>query len=225
MSDPYFYPGTDVLANKQGIRDGRALEQFERMMTLQRSREGLPAVAISSAGYREIHWYLFQDIYEWAGRDRTVELAKEESRFCRPEFIAEELDKRFAAIRAENELKGLTRGQFAARSAEHISELNAIHPFREGNGRTQRAFLEVPAANAGHQVDLTRVAPDAWNEASMLGFMQANYEPMRQVIVVALVERSTEPEQTRPTRETAPGRSATDDAKSGVRSRPRGRGR
>lgn len=188
-ADPYLYPGTIVLRNKQNIHDPGELEQFERLMTVQRSREGLPPVEISAEGYRAIHGHLFQDVYDWAGRDRTVELAKDESRFCRPEFIDSELRKRFAAIHAENELRGLTPQQFATRAAEHLSELNAIHPFREGNGRAQRAFLEVLASNAGHKVDLTRIEPNTWNDASVRGFIRGDYQPMRQVIEGALTDQ------------------------------------
>ncbi|CAB3802561.1 hypothetical protein LMG28614_05642 [Paraburkholderia ultramafica] len=185
MADPYVYPGTQVLINKEDIRHAEKLAMFERMMTLQRMRDGSPTVEMSPAGYRELHRHLFQDVYEWAGDLRTVALAKGSSMFCRPEFVEQELQKRFATIHAEGDLRGLTAEQFAGRAAEHLSELNAIHPFREGNGRTQRAFLEVLGQNAGHPVDLTRIDPTAWNEASITGFHRGDYELMRQVIAGA----------------------------------------
>lgn len=153
MADPYVYSGTLVLINKEGLRDAEELAMFERVMTAQRMSEGMPAVDLSAAGYRELHRHLFQDVYEWAGQPRTVSIAKGAWRFCRPEVVEKELDARFAAIHAENDLRGLTPEHFATRAAEHLSELNAIHPFREGNGRAQRAFLEVLGRNAGHRVD------------------------------------------------------------------------
>jgi cell filamentation protein len=64
-------------------------------------------------------------------------------------------------INNEDNLRGLTREQFAARAAEHMCELNTIHPFLDGNGRTQRAFLEMLAKQAGHDIDLARIDPDA----------------------------------------------------------------
>jgi fido (protein-threonine AMPylation protein) len=106
----------------------------------------------------------------------------------RPEFVEKELDKRFASIRAEDNLRGLTAEQFADRAAEHLSELNAIHPFREGNGRAQRLFLEVIGQNAGHPVDLQNINPSAWNEASIIGFHRGDHEPMRQVITGAVFD-------------------------------------
>jgi cell filamentation protein len=99
------------------------------------------------------------------------------------------MDKRFAAINAEDNLRGLTAEQFAARAAEHSCELNAIHPFLDGNGRTQRAFLEVLAKQAGHRIDLARINPEAWNEAAKVSYYAQDYGPMRDIIAGALVER------------------------------------
>jgi hypothetical protein len=76
------------------------------------------------------------------------------------------MSKRFGAINAEHDLRGRAADRFAARAAEHLNELNAIHPFLDGNGRAQRAFLEIPAERAGHEIDLARVEPTAWNQAS-----------------------------------------------------------
>jgi cell filamentation protein len=197
MADPYVYPGTDVLINKESIRDQDELDAFERTMTLQRMSERLPKTELSAAGYREIHRHLFQDVYDWAGQDRTVNITKNGDTFCLVPHIAAQIEQRFVAIRAENGLKGLTREEFSARAAEHICEINAIHPFREGNGRTQRAFLAHLAEQAGHHVQLQRVDPHAWNEASIGSFREGNYNVMRQVIMDTLAERGAE--QARPT--------------------------
>jgi len=72
MSDPYLYPGTDVLRNKEDIRDAGELEAFERLATANRM-ETLPHnVPVTVEGYREIHRYIFQDVFDWAGEIRTV---------------------------------------------------------------------------------------------------------------------------------------------------------
>jgi fido (protein-threonine AMPylation protein) len=98
------------------------------------------------------------------------------------------MHKRFAAINAENNLRGLTADQFAARSAEHTCELNAVHPFLDGNGRAQRAFLELLAEQAGHEIDLARIDPQAWNEAAKESYYRQDYRPMRNIIADAIVE-------------------------------------
>lgn len=192
MSDPYVYPGTDVLINKEGIRDPEGLAQFERLMTRQRLEEPLPNMPLTYAGYCELHRHLFQDVYEWAGQTRTVELAKGGDPFCRPAFIAAQMDQRFAAIEADFGRRGITRQQFTEKCAEHICEINAIHPFREGNGRAQRALLEVLGGRAGHHIDLERIDPEAWHDASVRSFREGDYGAMRAVIggAVKSAERS-----------------------------------
>jgi cell filamentation protein len=82
MPDPSVYPGTNVLINHENIRDPHDLATFGRGMTLQRMREGIPRMKFSSAGLRSIHRPLFQDVYAWAGNDRTVNLAKRGATFC-----------------------------------------------------------------------------------------------------------------------------------------------
>jgi len=75
MDNPYLYPGTNVLRNKENIRDKAELEEFERRAARSRA-ETLPHdLPITADGYREIHRYLFQDVYDWAGKDRTVDIA------------------------------------------------------------------------------------------------------------------------------------------------------
>jgi fido (protein-threonine AMPylation protein) len=185
--DPYVYPGTGVLRNKEGIRDPEELERVERQLAAIRL-ESLPKdIPISAEGYHEIHRHIFQDIYEWAGQDRMVDIAKGDSYFCRHEYIAQQLQQRFETIQSENCLRGSTPEQFADRAAEHISELNAIHPFREGNGRVQRAFLEALGREADRAIDLSRIEPKAWNEAAIESFQTGDCSRMREVIAVILV--------------------------------------
>lgn len=186
MDDPYVYPGTQVLINKENIHDGEALAQFERLMTRQRMEEPLPVVALSYDGYRQLHHHLFQDVYDWAGQERTVELSKGSDPFCRPAFIQAQMDQRFAAVTKDFAKSALTREQFTEKCAEHICEINAIHPFREGNGRTQRALLETLGRQAGYQVALDRIDAEAWKAASVRSFRERNYEPMREVIAGAI---------------------------------------
>jgi cell filamentation protein len=185
---PYCYPGTNVYRNKEDIRDPEELEAFERAHSADRLLTLPRNLPITPNGYREIHRYMLQDVYDWAGQDRWVDTGRT-GPFCKAAFIIPELDKRFAAINAESDLCGLDTDGFAERAAEHINELNAIHPFLDGNGRALRAFLEILAEGAGHEVDLARIDPQAWNAASITGFHKQDYRPMRDVIAGALVER------------------------------------
>jgi cell filamentation protein len=198
MDDPYVWPATSTLINKENIRDPEEFETFERVMTANRL-ETLPAgIPITAEGYRRIHRFIFQDVYDWAGQYRTVNIAKGNAMFCLVPHIASQLRQRFAAIRAERGLKGLTRDEFAGCAAEHICEINAIHPFRDGNGRTLRAFLERLGEAAGHSVDLKQIDPATWNAASISSFQDATYDTMRQLILGTLIEPALERKRARP---------------------------
>ena len=194
ISDPYVYSGTHVLKNKEDIRDYDDLHVFERMKTTSRMETLPDDLPITKDGYRAIHRYIFQDVYDWAGEVRTVDIAKNNSLFCHPPFIDKELDKRFKEINAENNLRGTKREDFADRAAYHLSELNAIHPFREGNGRTQRSFLVILGQQAGHQVDLQHIDPEEWNKASRDSFHHGDYSLLRKIISDTLSGK--QPEQT-----------------------------
>jgi cell filamentation protein len=190
MADPYVYSGTEVLINKEGIRDQGELEALERVMTTARL-EMLPAmVPLTEDGYRQLHRHIFQDVYDWAGEYRTVNIAKGGHVFCLVPYIADQMRQRFATIQAESGLAVSFREEFVSRAAEQISELNVIHPFREGNGRTLRAFLECLAEHAGCRVTLERIDPDVWIDASIRGFRDGDYEPMRRVVDRVIVARS-----------------------------------
>src|SRR5487761_1517779 len=146
VADPYCYEGTEVLRNIPGIRDQAALDAFEAVSTTQRSDEPLPTGRLSVRHYQAIHHHLFQDVYPWAGKFRTVRISKDASAFCYPENIRREMRKLFADLKRDNYLRGSSREQFAVRAAHFLASLNAIHPFREGNGRTQTIFLVLLAS-------------------------------------------------------------------------------
>lgn len=157
FDDPYVYPGTSVLRNRLGTRDSAILESFEVEMSALRAEEPLPRGRFGPAHYRGEHRHLFQDVYVWAGRYRTVRIAKDEAVFCYPENIAAEMDRAFADLRRQRRQKGVAFDVFIRRAASFLSDLNAIHPFRDGNGRAQLAFLQLVSVDAGHPLDLTKV--------------------------------------------------------------------
>jgi cell filamentation protein, protein adenylyltransferase len=149
-ADPYCYRGTAVLKNLPGLRDQSALDAFESVMTAQRADELLPTGRFGVAHYRAVHRHLFQDVYPWAGKFRTVRLGKGASAFCYPEHIAREMRALFRALARDGFLENLSRADFATQAASFLATLNAIHPFREGNGRAQVTFLALLAERAGH---------------------------------------------------------------------------
>jgi cell filamentation protein len=170
VADPYCYEGTSVLRNIPGIREQSALDAFEAVSTAQRADEPLPTGRLSVSQYRAIHRHLFQDVYVWAGKFRAVRMSKGDNVFCYPENIAREVTALFSDLRRERHLTALSPEQFAAEAAHFLATLNAIHPFREGNGRTQTTFLALLADHAGHPVHLDRLDPERFLAAMIASF-------------------------------------------------------
>ncbi len=177
------YSGTNVLINKLDFRDERLLEQAERTFVAKRLQKGLPKSAkrISTDGLMAIHRHLFQDLYDWAGKERRYTTGRGPAPFARPEFIRSELEKLFAQLRIENGLKRLEPRAFADRAAFYVNEINAIHPFIEGNGRTQRVWLRNLAEQAGCKIAIRSEDRQRWYDASRMGFL-GSHEPMAALI-------------------------------------------
>ena len=168
--DPYCYPGTGVLKNVLDLRDQAKLEAFEAEITTQRAAEPLPAGQLGYTHYRAIHRHLFQDVYAWAGKLRSVRIAKGGNTFCYPENIDREMRRLFTALADRKYFQGLGADDFAAEAAHFLADLNAIHPFREGNGRTQLSFLMLLADQAGHPLQLERLDPKKILDAIIKSF-------------------------------------------------------
>ncbi len=182
VEDPYCYRGTSVFKNRLGIRDPIELEKSERFFAARRSAEPLPTGALSYTYYRKLHRHLFQDVYSWAGRIRSVRIWKDGSSFCYPENIAREMRRLFSGLAEENCFCDLLPGDFAAKAAHLMADLNAIHPFREGNGRTQNVFLPILADRAGHPLDLERLEPPRLL-AAMIASFHGDERPLAHLIL------------------------------------------
>ena len=193
----FFYPGTETLINKLDIRDADKLAVAERQLVDNRFKQGLPPAArkMTYAGFKAIHRHLFQDLYEWAGQERTYTTGRGPSPFAVPEHIGSWMNDRFAKLKAEKYLVGLKPEKWAERAAEHVNEINAAHPFIEGNGRTQRTWLRVLADRAGYQLTLSSKDREAWYDASRIGFENTDYRPMAKLIAENLKERSRDHER------------------------------
>jgi cell filamentation protein, protein adenylyltransferase len=174
-SDPYVYPGTTLLKNIPGIRNQKTLDRFEADRVGQRSLELIEQPLSGSFDVdhlQRIHRYLFQDVYEWAGSFRTVDIAKGNSYFAHVPYIRPALQSLLEKLSEEQHLRGVDQEAFAHRGAEILGTLNAVHPFREGNGRTQREFVRELAHTNAYWVDWSKVSREELYEASDVSFMR-----------------------------------------------------
>ena len=171
--DTYCYPGTDVLRNKAEITNAEDLDAYEGELSTLRSIEILEnpiAGQFDLAHLQRIHLALFQDVYEWAGKIRTVDISRGNSRFANVRFIESAASDIFNKLARENWLRGLDADTLSKRLAHYLSEINALHPFREGNGRVQRIFISQLSQSAGYQLDYSDLEQEQIYRAMELAF-------------------------------------------------------
>jgi len=159
-SDPYTYPGTEVLRNLPDIRDPPSLAAFEANATAARLAE-LDAAPLNGhfdiAQLKTIHKYIFQAVYSWAGEFRSVNVSKGGHLFGVAGFVESALQQILQRLPQEKYPIGAEPQAFARRAAFYMGEVNAIHPFRDGNGRAQREFIRELGLQAGFPIDWGKV--------------------------------------------------------------------
>lgn len=193
--DTYCYPPDfTVLRNRFGIRDAVELESVEREFVFERMRQRGPGGDFDLRHLRAIHRHLFQDVYEWAGEIRTIEISKGGNQFQPRRFIETGMANVHARLQAEDFLNGLSPADFALSAGNIIGDVNHAHPFREGNGRTQIVYLAQLARQAGHKIDVGRIDREAWMAASRQSHF-GDYAAMGRCIAGALVRSG--PDRTR----------------------------
>lgn len=168
----YMYPGTNVLKNKLNIRNKEELEQAEKYFTLKRMVELYNNRRVTGSFNRKhiqaIHYHIFQDLYEWAGEWRTVQIQKGSTNFLATSFLhigLGDLEKRLVKMNAGG---FKTKEAFSDAAAVIYTDLNYIHPFREGNGRTQREFIRQLALYHGFEMDYIDERRERLFEASVV---------------------------------------------------------
>jgi cell filamentation protein len=172
----YCYPNSDVLINKLNIQNGEDLFNAEKELTLLRLQELQDNPIDGNFDFehlKNIHHYIFQDVYEWAGKIRTVEIGKG-NLFCTTACIDSYAKSVFSNYYSQCIENKDNFEQFIKVFADNYGNLNALHPFREGNGRTQREFARLVCLDCGYVFDLSHTTHSKMLEASVLSFDKAD---------------------------------------------------
>ena len=169
MSDElYCYPPDyRVLKNRLDIRDGDVLAAAEAEFVRTRIEQGSPSGQFDLNHLRDIHHHLFQDVYEWAGEVRQVELSKGGHQFQPKRFIEAGMADVHRRLVEQKYFTGAHKEIFVQDVGGIIGDVNYVHPFREGNGRTQLQYLKQLGDRAGFAVDISKLDPDEWINASI----------------------------------------------------------
>lgn len=157
------YEGTSCLINKLGIRDDKQLTIVESHITLAKIsilQKNPIDGNFDFEHYKSIHKFIFEDLYDWAGIPRTVDISKKGTSFVKAENIDEIAAACFSRLKNHNYFKNLDLEEFIEKITDFYCVTNNLHPFREGNGRTQRVFLSHLSLNAGYEMDFTKIDTD-----------------------------------------------------------------
>lgn len=187
--DPYCYPNSNLLINKLNIDDAQTLEAAELALTSLAADHiefCLPPYDLSFMQQR--HRQLFQDLFAWAGELRSTDIAKGNTLFCTVPRIQPEADKFFSVLAGKDWLAGSSRDELIESLAEACGDLNMVHPFREGNGRTLRLWCDFIIINAGFSVDWEAVEQPLWMQASIDASL-CDFQAMQEVFNTCIGER------------------------------------
>ena len=157
------YDGTTCLINKFGIKDDKQLSFVESQITFAKGSE-LENNPIKGnfdfEHYKSIHKYLFDEIYDWAGQIRKVNISKKGTKFAKADEIEQLADACFSRLKSKNYFKAQKFDEFIENITDFYCVTNMLHPFREGNGRTQRIFISQLIRNAGYDIDFLDINTD-----------------------------------------------------------------
>ena len=157
------YEGTTCLINKFGIKDEKKLAQMETLITTVKCKELEINPIDGNFGfdhYKAIHKYIFEDLYDWAGQVRTASISKKGTVFTLPESIEPLADRIFSGLQKENCYIGYDNDRYIDSIVDFYCRTNMLHPFREGNGRTQRVFLTQLIRHSGHDINFSTIDTD-----------------------------------------------------------------
>lgn len=158
----YCYKNSNVLVNKFNITNQNRLENVERRIVLNNLYELRTNKYIGKfdiTHFTNIHKMLFEDIYPFAGLFRIENISKDNFRFAEWNYIESELIRILNELKNEEYLKNKDKEELSIRLAYYMSELNVLHPFREGNGRTIREFIRQLAFINGYILDFEKYEP------------------------------------------------------------------
>jgi len=172
-SDHYIDATTGILKNRLGIKTEAELEMAEADFASARSFELAKSPLKGKFDFdhlKTIHGYMFKDLYDWAGSSRDIDIAKGDNFFAHHLHIDAAAKAIFAKLKKEKHLVGLSKPDFCERAAFYLGEINALHPFREGNGRAQREFISHLAYKNGYYIDWQHLSQDDMIQASIDSF-------------------------------------------------------
>lgn len=157
------YPNTTCLMNKFDIKDDKKLAKIEAEITFAKAavlESETPSLPLNFDYYKNIHRFLFEDLYDWAGEFRKADISKKGTSFCPVNELENLCVACFSRLENENYFQGVTKEKFVEKIVDFYTTTNYLHPFREGNGRTQRIFISKLIKLSGYDFNFSNINPD-----------------------------------------------------------------
>ncbi len=181
---------TDIPKNKLGINSSEEIHELERELLEEAYvlffKELEADTLFDETYFQQLHKRTFSDLYEWAGVYRSFNMSKGDSRFCQGAYLSSSSQTIFKALAQENYLKDYaseSKDKFANRLAYYKSELIALHPFYEINGRITRMFFDMIAVFNGYKyIDYSHVSSEAYIASAIECVVYADSSTMEQII-------------------------------------------
>ncbi|MCF6776920.1 Fic family protein [Thiotrichales bacterium 19X7-9] len=178
-TDPYLYPNSNVLKNKFDLYNQDDLNKIEKEIYDVKIQMSLPKGNFNYNHLKAIHKFLFEDIYDWAGQERLIDIAKDNSLFAKPTNIKHEIDKIFYHLLNES-FDHFDHYEMCEKIAKYFNDVNVVHPFREGNGRVNRAFFSMLAKKYGYKINWSNIDKNRlfWRNMLKLIWLYKNFQPL-----------------------------------------------
>lgn len=183
-----------LLHNLANIQNEKVLLAFESLKVTKRVEELLenPIKIKDSSTLLKIHHHLFQDVYEWAGKVRTVNISKDGKPFFEGERFHIGFQYIDTLISEYRKIKKSDKTKIAKKLAEILDNVNYLHPFREGNGRTQREFIRLLALEKGLKLNLNPPDDKSVYERYMKGTIESDAKVLAELILELTGNKNSE---------------------------------
>lgn len=157
------YEGTTCLFNKFGIKNEKQLSEIEADITFAKTSklEEIPLKGnFDLEHYKSIHKFLFEDLYSWAGELRKINISKKGTNFANADELEYLCTECFQRLKENNYYRNTDFDSFVENIVDLYCTLNILHPFREGNGRTERIFISQLIRFNGYDIDFSDIDTD-----------------------------------------------------------------
>ena len=179
--------GLSPMINKLGITQQAMLDKAEAFYVEMAHKQGFSkqAQVLSADGLKQMHKEMFGDVYAWAGTYRDYTTGRGVP-FCLPQYIEANLAKLYNKLNQQIH-PNMNKQDFIKMTAEFIGELNAIHPFIDGNGRTQREVLAIIADKAGFLINVNKFDRNSWYQSAEEAHLSATYQGFESILSLAMI--------------------------------------